>query len=67
MRVLSVVAGVLLAWLMSVVRVAAQVASDQPEAGAGAIFGTFFWIGFTALLLAGAAIVIYQLTKRPNR
>lgn len=45
----------------------AQVASDQPETGAGAWFGAAFWIGITVLLVFGAALFVYQGMKRPNR
>jgi hypothetical protein len=56
-----------LAVLVNAATALAQVASDQPDTGAGAWFGALFWIGITILLLFAAGLIAYQGAKRPNR
>jgi LPXTG-motif cell wall-anchored protein len=55
------------ALLVNAATALAQVASDQPQTGAGAWFGALFWVGITLLLLLGAGLIAYQGAKRPNR
>ncbi len=67
MRVIRSVLVAILLLAGSMPMMAQTDAASGAPTGAGAWFGTFFWIGFTVLLLVAAVIIAYQAMVRPNR